>query len=138
MTRQVKVLIADDRPTTRQGLRALLALVPNVEVVGEAADGQESVDLVAECRPDVVLMDMQMPVMNGLEATRRIKEQWPAVRVIALTMYARYRAEALAAGVDAFLLKDGAPDTLAGAILNQVHGSPAQPAVTGQRWRFQP
>ena len=122
MERQVRVLIADDRPTTRRGLRALVGLLPQVEVIGEAADGRESVNLVAECGPDVVLMDMQMPVMDGLEATRRIKEQWPGVRVVVLTMYAKHRAEALAAGPDAFLLKDGAPDALAGAILAQVRG----------------
>jgi DNA-binding NarL/FixJ family response regulator len=129
MERKMRVLIADDRPTTRQGLRALLALLPQVEVIGEAANGRESVDLVAECRPDVVLMDMQMPEMDGVEATRRIKEQWPTVRVIVLTMHARYRAEALAAGADAFLLKDGTADTLAGAILAQVHG-PSGPSET--------
>jgi DNA-binding NarL/FixJ family response regulator len=67
-------------------------------------------------------MDMQMSVMDGLEATRRIKEQWPAVRVIALTMYDNHRAEVLAAGVDAFLLKEGAADTLASAILDQLPG----------------
>jgi DNA-binding NarL/FixJ family response regulator len=119
MEGQLQVLIADDRPTTRQGLRALLALVPQVEVTAEAADGQESVALVAEHKPDVVLMDIEMPVMDGLEATRRIKEQWPEVKVIALTMYARYQAQALAAGADAFLLKDGGAETLLGAILAQ-------------------
>ena len=122
MERQVRILIADDRPTTRRGLRALLSLLPQVEVVGEAVDGQESVDLVAECRPDVVLMDMQMPVMDGLEATRRIKKRWPETIVIVLTLHAKYRAKALAAGADAFLLKDGAPDMLARAILTQVPG----------------
>jgi DNA-binding NarL/FixJ family response regulator len=122
MERQVRVLIADDRLITRRGLRALLALLPQVKIVGEAVDGRESVDLIAECRPDVVVMDMQMSVMDGLEATRRIKEQWPAVRVIALTMYDNHRAEVLAAGADAFLLKDGAADTLAGAILDQLPG----------------
>jgi two-component system NarL family response regulator len=89
------------------------------------------VDLVTERRPDVVLMDMQMPVMDGVEATRRIKEQWPAVRVIALTMYASYRAEALAAGADAFLLKDGKPEALLGAILDQVRG-PVNPRRLGR------
>jgi DNA-binding NarL/FixJ family response regulator len=122
MERQVRVLIADDRPTTRQGLRALLDLLDQVEVIGEAANGQESVDLVAAHRPDVVLMDMQMPVMDGVEATRCIKAQWPAVRVIALTIYARYRAKALAAGADDFLLKEGTPEPLLGAILGQTHG----------------
>lgn len=118
--RPVRILIADDRPTTRRSLKALLTQFAQVEVVGEAADGQESVDLVAKCKPDVVLMDMQMPVMDGLEATRRIKQQWPEVRVIALTIYTKYRAQALAAGADAFLLKDGAPDKLADAILAEV------------------
>ena len=132
MERQVKVLIADDRPTTRQGLRALLALLPEVEVIGEAADGAECVDLVAEYKPDVVLMDMQMPVLDGLEATERIKKQWPEVKVIALTMYATYRARALAAGADAFLVKDGAPNTLAGAILAQVRSPSGQSAAPWQ------
>jgi DNA-binding NarL/FixJ family response regulator len=122
MIRRVRVLIADDRPTTRQGLRALLSLLPEVEVIGEAADGRESVALVAECRPDVVLMDMQMPVMDGVEAARRIKEQWPMVRVIALTMHPHYRAEALAAGVDLFLLKEGDPEALLDAILAKADG----------------
>ena len=120
MDRPLKVLIVDDRQTTRQGLRALLTLYPQVEVVGEAADGKQSIDLVAECQPDVVLMDMQMPVIDGPETTRRIKAQWPEVRVIALTAHERYRAEALAAGADAFVLKDGRPGTLVGAILAPV------------------
>jgi DNA-binding NarL/FixJ family response regulator len=124
MERPVRVLIADDRPATRQGLRALLALLPQVEVIGEAADGRESVALVAECRPDVVLMDMQMPVMNGVEATRCIKEQWPTVRIVALTIHAKYRAQALAAGADSFLLKEGNPDALLGAILAKADSPP--------------
>lgn len=126
MEQRIKVLIADDRPTTRRGLRALLTLFPQVEVVGEAADGGESIRLVTEHRPDVVLLDMQMPVMDGVEATRRIKKRWPDIRVIALTMYAKYRAEALAAGADAFLLKDGAADALASAILAQMNGPSSQ------------
>jgi DNA-binding NarL/FixJ family response regulator len=123
MEQQVRVLIADDRSATRQSLKALLTLLPQVEVIGEAANGRESVELVAKHRPDVVLMDMQMPVMDGVEATRCIKEQWPAVRVIALTIYAKYRAMALAAGADDFLLKEGTPDVLLSAILGQAHGS---------------
>jgi DNA-binding NarL/FixJ family response regulator len=119
MERRIRVLIADDRPTTRRGLRALLTLIPQVEVVGEAADGGESIQRVSERQPDVVLMDMQMPGIDGLEATRHIKRQWPEVKVIALTMHAKYRSAALAAGADAFLLKDGAPDALLGAILAQ-------------------
>ena len=123
----MRVLIADDRPRSRDGLRALLATVrlsahgeawPEVEVVGEAADGEEAVRLVEECRPDVVLMDVRMPAMDGLEATRFIKGRWPEVKVIVLTMYATYRAEALAAGADAFLVKGCPAEELLEAILD--------------------
>jgi DNA-binding NarL/FixJ family response regulator len=124
MDRQVRVLIADDRPTTRQGLRALLSLFPQVEIVAEATDGQESMDLVAKHLPDVVLMDMHMPVMDGVEATRRIKEQWPMVRVIALTIHPHYRVEALSAGADIFVLKEGDPDALLGAVLIKADSPP--------------
>ena len=116
---QTHVLIADDQQPVRDGLRCLLSLSSQVEVVGEAADGQDALDLVAERHPDVVLMDIQMPVMDGLEATRRIKRDWPDVRVIVLTMYARYRAKAIAAGADVFLLKGCSPQMLQCAILDQ-------------------
>jgi DNA-binding NarL/FixJ family response regulator len=119
MTMQTRVLIADDRPRSRGGLKAVLALRPEIEIVGEAADGQEAVRLVAECRPDVVLMDARMPVLDGVEATRLIKERWPAVKVVVLTIHASYRADALAAGADAFLIKGCAAADLLRAILNQ-------------------
>jgi len=111
-----RVLIVDDRRAVRQGLHALLALWPDVTCVGEAADGQEGVKLVAEQRPDAVLMDIRMRGMDGLEATRRIKSQWPEVRVIVLTLRAEYEAEALAAGADVFLVKGGPPEALREAI----------------------
>lgn len=112
--RRIRLLIADDAPRSRAGLRALLATLrlsapdeawPQVEVVAEAGDGQQAVRLVEEYRPDAVLMDARMPVMDGLEATRLIKKRWPTVRVVVLTMYPTYRAGALAAGADAFLVK---------------------------------
>jgi DNA-binding NarL/FixJ family response regulator len=115
--RGVRVLIADDQEPVRQGLHSFLALCPQVEVVGEAANGSAAVRLAAECHPDVVLMDIEMPAMDGLEATRRIKEQWPEIRVIALTLYARYRARALASGADLFMLKGCAPQDLQDAIV---------------------
>ena len=116
MLQRRRVLIVDDQRPTRQGLRALLAFMPDVEWVGEAANGHEAVNLVTELRPDVVLMDVRMPVMDGLEATRRIKSQRPEVRVIILTMYAEYQAEALAAGADVFLVKGGPSEALRDAI----------------------
>jgi DNA-binding NarL/FixJ family response regulator len=118
MPQSVRVLIADDRPRSRDGLRALLEMWPRVEVVGEAVDGSEAVRLVEECQPDVVLMDVRMPVMDGLQATRLIKAKWPGVRVIVLTMYVHHQADALAAGADAFLVKGCPEEQLLEAILD--------------------
>ena len=117
MAKPIRVLIADDNARSRNGLQALLATSPEVKMVGEAADGREAVRLVEETQPDVVLMDIQMPVMNGLEATQHIKSHWPEVKVVALTMYGAYRAQALAAGVDAFLIKGCPVEELLGVIL---------------------
>jgi DNA-binding NarL/FixJ family response regulator len=111
-----KVLIVDDRTQTREGLKALLATAPAVQVVGEASDGKEAMHLIEVRQPDVVLMDAMMPVMGGLEATQLVKAQWPEVRVIVLTIHTALRAEALAAGADAFLVK-GCP---AGELLTAI------------------
>jgi DNA-binding NarL/FixJ family response regulator len=116
---RIRLVIADDAPRSRDGLRALLATWPEVEVVGEAADGQQAVHLVEECRPDVVVMDARMPVMDGLEAARLVKDRWSEVKVVLLTMYPTYRAQALAAGVDAFLVKGCPPEQLLKAILER-------------------
>jgi DNA-binding NarL/FixJ family response regulator len=116
MEPRVRILIVDDQRSTRQGLKALLSLFPDVDIVGEAGDGKQALDMVAEHRPHVVLMDLKMPLMSGLEATKQIKKQWPEVKIIALTMYPGYRSEALAAGADAFLLKGSPTQALRNAI----------------------
>jgi len=115
MSQRLRVLIADDEPRARRSLRALLGTWPQVQVVGEAADGQAVVRLAEECQPDVVLLDIRMPVLDGLQVIRIIKNRWPDKRVIVLTMYPDHRADALAAGADGFVLK-GNPQALQEAI----------------------
>jgi DNA-binding NarL/FixJ family response regulator len=95
---------------------AVLELEPDIEVTREASNGQEAVQIVADEQPDVVLMDVRMPVMDGLEATRCIKDGWPQVKVIVLTMYPSNEAEALAAGADRFLVKGTSNSSLAEVI----------------------
>lgn len=112
----LRVLIADDRSRSRQGLRALLGTQPEIEIVGEARDGQEALRLVEERRPHTVLMDAKMPLMNGLAAAHFIKERWPEVRVIILTMYDSLQDAALDVGVDAFLVKGCSTDELLNVI----------------------
>lgn len=116
MNKTLKVLVVDDQPSTRQGIMALLELAPDIEVTHEASNGQEAVQLVADQQPDVVLMDVRMPVMDGLEATRQIKESWPQTKIIVLTMYPSNEAKALAAGADRFLLKGATSSSLAEVI----------------------
>ena len=117
MSPNTRVLIADDHPHALHGLRAMLAASPAIEIVGEAAHGREAVEQAEKCRPDVVVMDARMPVMDGLEATRLIKKRQPEVRVIVLPMYPLHRGEALAAGADAFLVKGCSADELRAAIM---------------------
>ena len=105
MRERCKVLIADDNARARNGLRALLAVQQKIEIVGEAVDGRQAVQMVQEFQPDVVLMDVRMPRMDGLEATRQIKARWPQVRVVVVSMYTTHRTHALAAGADRFLSK---------------------------------
>lgn len=116
MERRIRVLIVDDQKSVRHGLRALLALCPEVELVGEAADGLEAVHMAADRRPDVVLMDLVMPVMDGLEATRCIKSSQPEVTIVALTVYGEYQQAAKAAGMDRFLAKGCSAENLLTAL----------------------
>lgn len=112
-----RVLIADDRSRSRKGLRALLSTNAQLKVVGEAKNGKEAVELAGDLRPDVILMDVRMPVMSGVEATRKIKDRWPEVRVVVLSMYQRHLDEAKDAGADTFLQKGCPTQDLFDAIL---------------------
>jgi len=118
MNKPKRVFIVDDQLSALKGLKAILAFYPEMLVVGEAVNGQEAVWLIGEDQPDVVVMDLQMPVMDGVEATRLIKRQWPAIKVIVLTVQAARRAEAFGAGADHFLLKGNGPEALQQAILS--------------------
>jgi DNA-binding NarL/FixJ family response regulator len=124
MAQPTRVLIADDSARARDGLRALLATWPQIAVVGEATDGQDAVRQVAECRPDVVLMDLHMPVLDGVQATQLIKQRWPSIIVIVLTMYSVEQPAALAAGADTFLIKGSAPERLLAALGVDVAAAP--------------
>jgi DNA-binding NarL/FixJ family response regulator len=112
LEKKLRVLIADDQRSTRQGLKAVLSYCPEVEVVAEACDGEEALLVVPDTEPDLVVMDLKMPGMDGVEAIRRIKAQWPQVKIIAHTMFASRRAEALEAGADHFLVKGDAAQSL--------------------------
>ena len=116
----IRVLLADDQPLVRAGLKMLLSTVPDIEVVGEATDGEQAVRLARELTADVVLMDVRMHGMDGLEATRRISadEDLAGVRVVILTTFDidDYLFEALQAGASGFLLKDAEPDELVRAV----------------------
>jgi DNA-binding NarL/FixJ family response regulator len=116
MAQPIRVVIADDSARARDGLRALLATWPEVVVVGEAVNGQEAMRLVADCRPDAVLMDLQMPLLGGVQATQLLKKQWPDITVIVLTIYAAEQTAALDAGADAFVVKGSPPERLLAAL----------------------
>jgi DNA-binding NarL/FixJ family response regulator len=115
---KIKVLIVDDHTLVRDGIRALLALVADVKVVGEAANGKEALEEVKKLTPDVVLMDLAMPIMNGLESTRRIRKKFPGTKVLALTQYEdrEYIIPTIEAGARGFVSKTAAFSELASAI----------------------
>ena len=116
--KKLRILLADDHIVMRTGLRALLERQPNLEVVGESENGRETVELVASLGPDVVVMDVAMPVLNGIEATKTIVTQRPATAVVILSMHAdeSYVMRALKAGARGYLLKDSAAADLISAI----------------------
>jgi DNA-binding NarL/FixJ family response regulator len=129
---RIRVLAADDKRVVREGLAMLLGLLPDVEVVGTAADGEQVLAVVAELKPDVILMDLRMPRMDGVEATRRLRESHPGVKVVVLTTYADDRSviDALRAGALGYLTKDAGADEIQQALHRVTSGQAAlDPAV---------
>ncbi|GMU09999.1 response regulator transcription factor [Corallococcus caeni] len=131
----IRLVLADDHALVRQGLRSLLELTPDLRVVGEAADGEEALRKVAELNPDVVLMDVRMPRMTGLEALRALRRTDPERRVVLLTTFDEDTAliEALRAGVQGFLLKDVSLEELAEAIRRVASGQTLLPPGIAER-----
>ena len=133
--RRVRIVIADDQSLFREGLRTLLSTRPEVDVVGEAANGADAIALVERLEPDVVLMDLRMPVMDGIQATARLRERWPTIPVLVLTTFDDDASlfGALRAGAAGYLLKDVSSETLMSAIGAATRGEAfLQSAVTGR------
>jgi DNA-binding NarL/FixJ family response regulator len=118
------VLLVDDHYMVRAGLAALIGAADDLEVVGEASDGELAVARALTVRPDVILMDLSMPVLDGVEATRRILAQLPATRIVILSADTQRAGEALAAGAVGYLLKEGDPRDLLAALRSAAQGTP--------------
>jgi two-component system response regulator NreC len=130
---KIRLLIADDHTILRQGIRALLEHEPDIQVIGEAEDGHSAIRLSCELQPDVVLMDIAMPLLNGLEATRQIRRDSPCVKVLILSMYENeeYIRQGLAAGAMGYILKDADVSELLTAIRAVYHNEAVlSPAIT--------
>jgi two-component system response regulator NreC len=130
---KVRILLADDHTILRDGIRSLLEDEPDMAVIGEAEDGRSAVKLACQLKPDVVLMDIAMPLLNGLEATRQIKHDCPQVKVLILTMHENeeYIRQVLASGAMGYILKDAAASELLDAIRAVQRGEAVlSPAIT--------
>ena len=124
MQKNIKIVIAEDHTILREGLKALLTSDPQFDIIGEAADGREAVRCVEKLGPDLILMDLSMPRMSGMEAIREIKNRYPQTRIIALTVHKtdEYLHTTLQAGADGYVLKDATHDELVLAIKNVMKG----------------
>ncbi|HLY18753.1 MAG TPA: response regulator transcription factor [Bryobacteraceae bacterium] len=118
MREKIRILLADDHAVVRQGFKMILAAQPDMEIVGEAGNGREALELAGQCQPDVVVMDVGMPELNGIEATRRLADLSPRTRVLALSMHkdSVYVREILRAGARGYLLKDSIASDLLAAV----------------------
>jgi len=123
-TRPIRILVVDDHPVVREGLRSILGSFEQISIAGEASSGREAIDASRELKPDVVLMDITMPDMNGIEATAELSRHSPECKVLALSMHDNrtYAAQALKAGARGYLLKDTPPAELAQAIADVFAG----------------
>jgi len=116
MSDPMNIMLVEDNLQARRALAAYLSLQVGIRITAEASNGLEAINEIKSHPPDIVIMDMQMPVMDGLEATKIIKKRWPKVKVVVLTMYQNYQSEALSAGADAFLVKDCPVEELISAV----------------------
>jgi len=132
---KVRVLVADDQTLFRAGLVRLLEEDPRVEVVGQAGDGAEAVEMAGRLRPDVVLMDLRMPNLDGIEATRRIVAEFPEVRVLLLTVLDADNnvIQALKAGASGYILKDSKPDSIVSSLLAVMAGERVMASAVANR-----
>ena len=131
----IRILLADDHAIVRAGIHALLDSQDDFEVVGEAEDGRKTIDMVQQLQPDVVVMDIAMPDMDGLEATQRIRAEFPEVRILALTMHEdeRYFFQAIHAGASGFIIKGAPPSDFIAAIRSVSQGQAyLSPSLTGK------
>jgi len=131
----MKILICDDQAIVRDGLAMMLKLETDMEVVSTAEDGAMALDMVTRYKPDLVLMDLKMPVMNGVEATRQIKKHFPEVKVLVLTTYSddEWVFDAIRAGASGYLLKDTAREELIKAIRGTINGKTyVDPSIAGK------
>ena len=135
MPEPIRVLLVDDQRLMRDGLRTLLELEPDLAVVGEASNGQEAVQIYGELQPQVVLMDIRMPVMNGVEATERLCQDWPDAKIIILTTFDddEYVFDGIRAGAKGYLLKDVSGEELATAVRAVAGGSALLGSSVAQR-----
>lgn len=142
-TNPVTVLLAEDHTIVREGLRALLRMEADIAIIGEAEDGRQAVELTRKLRPDVVVMDIAMPLLNGIEATRQIRKSCPATRILVLSAHSdiAYVEQVMALGASGYLIKQSAADTLAKAV-RAVHRGQSyfSPAISArlERQRLQP
>jgi DNA-binding NarL/FixJ family response regulator len=134
MTRKIRILLADDHAVVRQGFGRILAAQSDMEIVGEAGTGREAVEMAEKLKPEVVVMDVSMPELNGIEATRRLVKSLPYTRVLALSMHkdSVYVREILRAGARGYLLKDSSDQDLIAAVRSVAKGEGyISPAVSG-------